>query len=923
MQSFRNFFENRQSGKDTGVSLNDATNTAFFGGFIPGEDTQPFFPLIEASHRPLDADTYKKQQTKTPVLFDDDDIKFLMQFPTGKQRFALAWRYGAGLRKAATYFDRTGKFEEVGDVEFDNIKFPNVNLYMGSLVTKLIKPFNEGGAYQFDLFNWGTSVAGKENQEVTNNYASLLPSTANNRISDWASSVPWGLLGKASGLPFERVVKAGRKPGAAGNKDAEGSIGYFVRDPQTGRLSPIARPRGGLKNLAGYNQTRMRTAGSGQESDGGFQPILALKLAPVTVAWDGKILDNSKGYVTPMYTPEYLQQNKILDAKYFRGSNNGTTAELVYKYIENGKMVETVDTKRPLLLPGKMYTENTWTPFSRQIEVLQAHLNEYVVKKQVQQPGFELPEISNIDDIKTHLGEEAFAHISESVKSITEKLPDSDVESEEKLVTMTPEQHIAYKFSDNPRDIPTRVIGGTEPTHNTSGHYEMGAEDSKKIEGGKKSYDEVMKKYLIGQSFINNNLTSIATDQEIENPIWKGVKSFVGQLKQHPDARGMGHVHAMDEATPDVFEGAQDDVQKNTGLKPFKDFFDAVTSGDTQKASELQTELFKFIGRRAYWFAGRVSQFDLGFGRRSTPARHIAGGSANDGESAPDIADMGASNKGLGYSTSNLSRMADIGQDKERSRAGFDDQRRFVFPNSIQSLKQSAQSIKSLQLQKAATEKSQTYDATAVAGLIAGARKVKTEMRQALLFSHLQQQQKAGKPIDIAAGMAWANAEANKALKQQGVISQFADDKLAADTFSAEQKQQIVQMLNDPKLAAQIDADNKDIPMDVKNTSIPMNKLPSYDQYKQKLQGAQDSDAAAAEEAPMALGLDHLSSIVTSQGINRDVVDMIRDRKKEILASVKTPQALEKLKNLADQTKSPVLIALYASARQQMNVAAA
>src|ERR1035437_2265501 len=101
--SFRNFKVLKEAGYPTREALSDPVT--IIGGFIVGQDKTSFQEAVD----PV---------MKIPILFDEDDIKFLLQFPPRKYQHAIWWRYGEGLKKASGEFYRHGKCKPVDDVAF-------------------------------------------------------------------------------------------------------------------------------------------------------------------------------------------------------------------------------------------------------------------------------------------------------------------------------------------------------------------------------------------------------------------------------------------------------------------------------------------------------------------------------------------------------------------------------------------------------------------------------------------------------------------------------------------------------------------------------------------------------------------------------------------------------------------------------------
>lgn len=219
------FMENRQQGKDIRSSLKFPPITVL-GGFTVGEEVPK--PLFEAKTESKHGKSLWLK--KTTILFDNDDIKFLLQFPQNKWADALTWRYGEGLR----YYSLTGTDKMSGsnpetDAQLKDLEvsipswiLPGTNFYMKGLYEKLTGKYGYYLPRSKDRWKSETDENGKKTgQWFTRNYKSLTQSSMSNAIGNWHGGVSSSFLGKRDNIPFVPIVsldeegqeirKAGRK----------------------------------------------------------------------------------------------------------------------------------------------------------------------------------------------------------------------------------------------------------------------------------------------------------------------------------------------------------------------------------------------------------------------------------------------------------------------------------------------------------------------------------------------------------------------------------------------------------------------------------------------------------------------------------------------------------------------------------------
>lgn len=170
------------------------------GGFVPGQD----HPLInigestvsEADDEEMKTGIQERDVSKTPILFDDNDVHFLYQFPYKYINSAMHWRYGAGLKQLYNSWKK-GTLQDKVDVILNlnnggTVRFKQIRHHMIPLFNKLFSKttaaltqgpelFKTGGLYGFDI----------------DEYVPLELDSWNTPMAMWESSIVGGLQGES------------------------------------------------------------------------------------------------------------------------------------------------------------------------------------------------------------------------------------------------------------------------------------------------------------------------------------------------------------------------------------------------------------------------------------------------------------------------------------------------------------------------------------------------------------------------------------------------------------------------------------------------------------------------------------------------------------------------------------------------------
>lgn len=485
------------------------------GGFIPGQSRQQSI-FKEATVNPNLVRT-----PKMPILFDENDIKFILQFPPGKWPRALQWRYGEGLRYAALERKKTGKAPETGTITLASkgrgkpMVFQNVRLHMDPLLKKLTTPISEGGNYEFDLDHWKEiSMEAKssegENRLVTPNYLGLLANTANGAIGDWKKAIPTGLLGN----PDENSVM--------------------------GVIQSVGKPPSGVGFL--YDGTIANYAATG-------------------------------GIVKPLYSPKQISE--LMDAKV--GTNHDGSAMVNYTYQigdETFSSPEQVST----LLPGKMFNQGYLHNFvtSREMlhELTQIALeqNPELMSLPILKPrqiAESLPKgkILEFGPKKIEVPYDSFLDLFGQSNDELQIAKDNEVSladyrAEERATGTGPMVGSEGKYK------PSQMTKGVEPISNS---------DLKRIGYTRPQYTALINKYFIAISPQNINVMGL-DGGEIPSLILRALDFGISNAKKQYFSL---HVQRLEENKSIMYMNVRDLIKKQSGKGPFMDFAEAVKSGDS------------------------------------------------------------------------------------------------------------------------------------------------------------------------------------------------------------------------------------------------------------------------------------------------------------------------------------------------------
>lgn len=552
--SFGSFVEARLSGNSVRQAARE--KVVPIGGFIPGQSRiQSVFKEAAKVNPNL------IRTPKMPILFDESDIKFLLQFPPGKWPSALQWRYGEGLRYAALERKKSGSAPETGTITLaakgrgKPMTFQNVNLHMGPLLDKLTTPISEGGNYEFDLTHWreipmeAASSKG-EKRLVTPNYLGLLKNTAAGAIGDWKKAVPTGLLGTPDRDSVMGVVKAVGKPPTG--------VGFLYDG-----------------TIANYTATG--------------------------------------GIVKPLYSPKQI--SGMIDAKV--GTSHDGSALVNYTY-QMGDGTFSSQEQVSTLMPGKMFSQGLLHNFttSRQIlrELTQIAfeenpelMSEPTLKPEQVAKSLPKGKVLEYGPKKIEIPYDSFMDLygqsnDELQTAISSEVSLEDYRAEERATGTGP------KISSEGKYKPSQMTKGVEPISNS---------DLKRIGYSRAKYTALINKYFVAISPQNTNVMGL-DGGEIPSLILKAIDFGINNAKKQYFSL---HAQRLEENKSIMYMNVRDLIKKQNGKGPFMDFAEAVKSGDSNAIEQAYKAAKNLVTSRTSTYVAEVAQLDLGFGTRRKPRR--------------------------------------------------------------------------------------------------------------------------------------------------------------------------------------------------------------------------------------------------------------------------------------------------------------
>jgi hypothetical protein len=728
---FSFYVEARRARRSVRGAMN-SPSLVIMGGFIPGETNYlDYFTEAKGDE--------ERVVSKTPVLFDEHDIAFLLQFPPIKWKEALVWRYGEGLMHAAKSLENSGKIPEEMHLSLNaggmsksgagTLEFRNLRSHMAPLIEKLTKPRRDGGIYEFDLSNWrvisAAKTKGEEQQLHTPNFTPLTETTANSRLGLWRAAMPTGFLGRVPNARFEATKKVGK---------------------------PSSK---------------------------------------VLLDWNGNILNHAGGEAYPVYGPSHLKN--LVDPKMIRGSDPDKAAEFVYSYLRGGTPVEEAHPAVPMLMPGRMYASAQ----VKKYEDLRQQLQELFVKHASGTPLAQ-KSIIHLDELAQYapkLHQEAQGIIA----AATSILPHSG--TKDSATPVSPEEHLKSKLNANAVGVTS--YGGYEPLKMSKMENPVDSHSLAELGMSRQEFEAVVQKHFLQAN--NTDLNVVGPDGRMTpSPLWAGIHAG---LKIAETREPRGHVEALREEAPTMFNDMKFFFQKLNGIPAIVAFVKAVKAGATPEQLTPMWEGIASVARRkANTYVQQVSQLDLGFGTRALrqSGRSMDSGMGDDGaggshgmiggtsdvDDDPDSATYG---QGLGITRSQLPTSGAPGKKTGRAQSGIagkitDNGLSIYWGSGVSNLWKAAEELDKL---RAARAKAGTEEEAAQ--LVSAQARIKGNVDKFMVLDSLAKQ---GDHIDFEAARREAKQKAKKFLASKGVAVSASEE---VAPLSDQEKSVVLNVLQKPE----------------------------------------------------------------------------------------------------------------------------
>lgn len=658
MKSFLTFFENRQVGMSAKSAVNPRNDVFVVGGFIVGQNkTKTFLEAEDVSlfgdlsdEKASDFDLQQNdtaQFSKTPVLFDEHDVKFLMQFPPSFRIDALTWRYGEGLFEAHKEIKKNGKPKDKKSIVVNKVAF-NVNTHIAPLIQKLTAKFEnvsndpndkyQGGCYQYDLENWAISMTGDagEVSYSTSNYKSPARATLLASYVEWTKALARGLLGKTN-------------PNMAVQDETDDGAGRRGRRPKPKAVTVADLKKAGLLSNSEEGEDEEGVEGGEEWADLTDSKAVVGYQAPVSLTWDGRIVDNSKGYFVPTHTIETIKEwidHKFID---HRGQITWAFENPAEAQKQLGNEFSMPVEKVMQLLPGRMYVAAQVKPYIANDLALKMKWQELVENHPELEKEISTRRVISTEDLGKIVGNEnpIFKKLKEHANIMHGVLSHNGGAK-----PLTPEEFVQNRLRPPHKKIKTTKFGGSEPQFETKAKFPVPEWKLKELGVSKNDYEKIIKKFIIGDDFVSE-VSKLNGNSEV-SPIATGIKlglQSAGTTKL--DSRGTKHIEALKDWEPQMFHDSQKLVMQNNGLAVFTDFVELLLNTAREAGVYDISHLFNQLknlnlqqkenlviardmatkwarNRASKYVASEVHQLDLGYGTRKLGDRESKVKTAND-----------------------------------------------------------------------------------------------------------------------------------------------------------------------------------------------------------------------------------------------------------------------------------------------------
>lgn len=657
-------------------------------------------PLFEA------AENKPSVVTKIPILFDNDDIKFLLQFHPTNWAKALRWRYSHGLMKARDHYledNDSSTIPEQGKVNVGTDSNPEtyrgVNLYLREMFKKLIKSRDDNGMYAFDLLEpWykkevSHKKAGKVVSELqwhVGNYVPMIDTTAYGCIQNWFEGTTAGFLGKNPNAKFEKFESEGR---------------------------------------------------SSKE---------------VLVNWDNQVLNMSAGKVRPVCSNKALMDNfdssMIVDLKDKKGNLIAEGEGIQYKvYVKDGSLKPTPPTRVPLLLPGRAFNEGNLNPYKQYLKGINELFQNHIAKTSLAGKSIIDPK-----EIIHHLPPMEAKQFQDWMGGISRVLPDSGTEHAIKPVNLV--DYDAYRRkNDRGENGKLASFGRFDTTHNSQSEENISNKILGELNLTRPEYEALIIKHFVEDAPKSRTVVN-GLGQKVETPIPNAVNQSVNAINKGNNQFNPRQQEQLVAEAPFIMPLMKTQVLTISGIGKFIDFIKAEKQGfPPEQKQKLWEKAVDVVNNKAFKIVGIVNQFDLGEGTRRKRGRVSSGQGGDDVTLSPlDLAtgrERGVGKAGRGEFT---------GRGQSARNSDFDNpEQRYLFRSNVHGLLDVAKHLGTIESD---LEKSRSEDLDAQIQSIHNASLIMQEYLHLYFLKALDEQKKQGQQFDFDGAYTLAVKQVNTAL---------------------------------------------------------------------------------------------------------------------------------------------------------------
>lgn len=473
--SFYSFCEARNKGYSSKTAIKtQPSKVVVVGGFVP-EDIN----FTEAADAGV---------AKTPITFDENDVKFLSQFPYTKWREILQWRYNEGLYKYLTGQIKDGDSFTVSSIGRGlPTTVKSVIYYYEPLVKKLVEDRANGG-YGYDL-----------------------PT----KDGDWKKLVD--------------------KDPQAGDVTLYGSRNWTP--PRLRAIGPVldAWLRGCTQGILAESEIKPNQYTLSNMPRGGVAP----KKNYLDVDYLGRIVNHSQGVVVPCINKDSLPE--IASHDHVKATNEHDGTLLFHFEGFNGEYA------MPKLFGGKLFLApynkiqgsandwitNSFTDASKRLrgyggrEKYLAYLQEHMEMLFASYPTLRNQKILDMQELEKIAGSNVYY---QNVKMATTQIHDMRPASKspQALETISPatrnQQELRDVDSTGKAKSPAKIstIGGTSSNYYTVQHQPVSSQQLAALGINAKEYENILNDFFLGDLTSRTQTISLSGGQPITHSLTYG-----------------------------------------------------------------------------------------------------------------------------------------------------------------------------------------------------------------------------------------------------------------------------------------------------------------------------------------------------------------------------------------------------------------